>query len=334
MSRRDARGVSSGAGGKSPFDRILGARWYFYGAIVLLLLLFRFAPAIRIPGKVPMPQDASRSSLVLAGLDLAPILIPRLAEEYHKLYPQVSLRVNPGGTKHALQDLINRDADVAFLSRPLTAEEEAVVRAVGDSAMSYPIALGGIAVLAALGFGADSLHLDDLRRVMAGQRTVWFPSGRASRLRLYAPDPNLGLWSALTAQLEIPDTASASVYWQEDDIRVAQAVAQDPGGLGFASTLALPERLGRLGVQALPVVGKRSSPASEPTQVAVAAGEYPLFHYLYVACRQDCSPTASGFVSFMHSGRGQRLIEREGFLPARAVPREIQLTSKPIDRIG
>jgi phosphate transport system substrate-binding protein len=334
MSRREARGVPAGAGGKGPFDRILGARWYVYGAIVLALLLFRFIPGLRPPARVQAPEDASRTSLVLAGLDLAPTLIPRLVEEYHKLYPQVTIRTNPGGTKHALQDLINRDADVAFLSRPLTPEEESIVRAVGDSAMSYPIALGGIAVLAALGFPADSLQVDDLRRVMTGQRTVRFQAGTDSRLRLYAPDPNLGLWTALTAQLDLPDTASTSVYWQEDDIRVAQAVAQDPAGLGFASTLALPEGLGRLGVQALPVVGSRTLPASGPTQLAVAAGEYPLFHYLYVACRPDCSPTASGFVSFMHSGRGQRLIEREGFLPAREVPREIQLTSKPLDKIG
>lgn len=334
MSRGAATGTPGGGVGKRPFDRILGARWYVYGAVIVVLLLLRFLPGLRPAERIPGPHVGTRSSLTLAGLDLAPVLIPRLANEYHKLYPEVSLKLNPGGTRHALQDLINREADVAFLSRPLTRDEEAIVHAVGDSALSYPIALGGIAVLAAAGFGTDSLQVDDLRRVVTGHKTETFPPGQDSPLRLYAPDPNLGLWTSLTSQLDLPDTAEGSVYWQEDDVRVIRAVAEDPGGLGFASTLALPEDLARMGVQTVPVKGEWRAPASEPTQGAVAAGEYPLFHYLYVACRPDCSPAASGFVSFMHSGRGQRLIEREGFLPARAVPREIQLTSKPISKVG
>jgi phosphate transport system substrate-binding protein len=334
MSEAAAKKAPSGSGGKSPFDRLLGARWLVYGAILLALLLFRLIPGLRSPVAIPHKDDQARGTLILAGLDLAPGLIPRLADEYHRLYPEVTFRVNRGGTKHALQDLINRDADVAFLSRPLTPDEEAIVRSVGDSALSYPIALGGIAVLAALTLGADSLQVDDLRRVMAGQRPVRFTMGGEGKIRLYAPDPNFGLWTALASQVDLPDTASASVYWQEDETRVARAVAQDPEGLGFASTLALPGDLGRLGVRTLQVVGKRNVPAAEPNQVAVAAGEYPLFHYLYIACRPDCGATASGFVSFIHSGRGQRLIEREGYLPAREVPREIQLSSQPIEKIS
>jgi phosphate transport system substrate-binding protein len=323
-----------GSGGKGPFDRLLGARWLIYAAILLILLMFRVVPGLRSAVKVPPSPPKTESRLILAGLDLAPGLIPRLTEEYRRLYPEVAFQVNGGGTRHALEDLINRRADVAFLSRPLTTEEEAVVRSVGDTAMSYPIALGGIAVLVAGQMSPESLSVDDLRRVIVGERPEHFRPAMESRLRLYAPDPNLGLWTALVAQLQIPDTARSSVYWAEDDLRVAAAVARDPQGLGFASMLALPTDLAPLGVQALPVVGQRTVPAAQPNQAAVAVGEYPLFHYLYVACRPDCGPTASGFVSFMHSGRGQRLIEREGFLPAREVPREIQLSSQPVTTAG
>jgi hypothetical protein len=71
-----------------------------------------------------------------------------------------------------------------------------------------------------------------------------------------------------------------------------------------------------------------------PGESEVATGEYPLFHYLYVACRPRGGVQASGFVSFLSSGRGQRLVAREGYLPARDVPREIQLTNKPVATAG
>jgi ABC-type phosphate transport system substrate-binding protein len=67
---------------------------------------------------------------------------------------------------------------------------------------------------------------------------------------------------------------------------------------------------------------------------AVATGEYPLFHYLYVSCRPGSGALASGFVTFLSSGRGQRLVSRAGYLPAREVPRPIQLTSRPIGSQG
>ena len=71
-----------------------------------------------------------------------------------------------------------------------------------------------------------------------------------------------------------------------------------------------------------------------PEAAEVATGGYPLYHYLYAACRPQGGVLASGFVSFLHSGQGQRLVAREGFLPARNVPREIQLTNDPVAQAG
>ncbi len=321
--------------GRGPGGGLFRTRWLIYAAVVIALLALRLAPGLAPRIRSLWGGGKQERPLVVAGLDLAPRLIPRIVDEYEQLYPQVSIRVLGGGTKHALEDLLNRRADVAFLSRPLTPDEAAIARSVGDSAMtSYPVALGGIAVLAAADAPIDSIRVEDLRDVIMGGRPNGLPLTQDGPARLYAPDPNLGLWTALVDQLELPDTSRTSVFWLADDTKVGQAVARDPRGLGFASTLALPPDLGRWGVRALPVVGARTTPASEPNQGAVAAGEYPLFHYLYMTCRPDCGVAASGFISFMYSGRGQRLIAREGYLPAREVPREIQLTSRPIGSTG
>jgi phosphate transport system substrate-binding protein len=315
--------------------RLLAYRYWIYGAVILGLLGFRVGPQLlRSLRGSQTDQRRPENLLVLAGLDLAPALIPKLAETYRSLYPEIELRIQPGGTRQALEDLFNRRADIAFLSRPMTREETEIVRAAGDTALSFPIALGGIAILAPETAPVDSLTLQVLRS--------WIQAGRAEGGRfadgdtfhLYAADPNLGLWDALMEELDLSEAGVRSVTWLASDSEVATAVSHDPIALGVASILALPQDLERIGVRQVRITRNTIDAPAVPGQVEIATGEYPLYHYLYVACRPGGGVLASGFVSFLYSGRGQRLVAREGYLPARDVPREVQLTRRPITTTG
>ena len=315
------------------FATLLKNRFWFYGLAILAILAVRFVPELRSYVDQSKTQAPDPNRLTVSGLDLAPVLIPRLADAYGRLYPEQDMRIRSGGTRQALEDLFNRNADVAFLSRPLTEEEEAIVRSIGDTALAFPVALAGIALLASEQTAIDSVPVADLKS--------WLdPAGSGSDAlaglpdRVYAPDPNLGLWTALTGQLGLPEEVRPEVVWLASDHEVAEAVRNDRRAIGFASVLALPANLSRLGVRAIRVTGSSDKVAVTPVADEVATGEYPLYHYLYVACRPRGGALASGFVSFLHSGRGQRLVAREGFLPARNVPREIHLTSEPVGKAG
>jgi phosphate transport system substrate-binding protein len=261
------------------------------------------------------------TTLEISGTSLAPELTLRLIEEYRLEYPEVVVDARPGGTTQALEDLVNRKVDVAFLSRPPTARESEAIRAVGDSAMTFPIALGGIAIVAGTSSEFDSMSLDELRREVRGE-------GRSTKL--YSPDPNRGLWVTLTSQLGVPHEVPPNLQWVAEDKDVLQGVAGDASALGFASMLALPADLEGAEARFVPLRRTPDAAAFAANSQEVASGDYPLFHYLYVSCRPGSTALASGFVTFLFSGRGQRLVSRAGYLPARDVPRLIQLESKPI----
>ena len=311
-------------------------RFWLYGAIIIVLLPLWILPRFRSYLEDTVPTESPRPSnrLIVAGLDLAPVLIPRLVDAYQRLYPELDIRMQRGGTRKALEDLFNRRADVAFLRRPMKNEDIVIVQAIGDTALSFPVELGAIAVLISREVEIDSLSVADLREWIQYRGPDGTSFDGASRLHLYAPDPNLGLWTALTRQLDLPESVGESVIWLASDHDVATAVGNDRRGLGFASLLALPEDLNRLGVRTLRIAEAPEEEAVVPEEGEVATGGYPLYHYLYAACRPEGGATASGFVSFLHSGRGQRLVAREGFLPARDVPREIHLTRQPVGAAG
>jgi ABC-type phosphate transport system substrate-binding protein len=302
-------------------------RVLFYTLVIVVLYQWRGGGSLsrlfhRLPGLA-----AADTTLILSGEDLAPALVQHLVASYHRDYPRPDIRVLGGGTNQALEDLINDRADVAFLSHPPTADEQQLFRgAGGDTAAWYPIALGGIVLLRGKQTAATPLALDDLRLSLRDPEAAGYD-------HLYVPDPNTGLWDAFLAALDLPSSegpAPARVVFLVDEAAVLDALRADHRSLGLASSFTLPADLAGRDLQ---IVALRPEPAGEPVLPdleALAAGNYPLWHYLYVCCRGHGSGEGSKFVTWVTGDRGQRRIEREGFLPARRVLLEIHLTRQPV----
>lgn len=314
--------------------RILRARLWLYAIIVLVILALRFVPGLRskIP-PMPTPSIPEQRELRIAGLDTAPELIPRVAAFYQSLYPHLTVTTRPGGTVAAVEDLLNKRADVGFMNRPLSAPEDSVVRAVGDSLLVFPVAVAGTLVLANSAVAAESLSMDDLRVAVAGGRPLDLHMAASGPPHVYIPDPALGLWGALSDQLGLENMAGANVTWVRSDHDVANAVAHDPAAIGFASALVIGPA-DETGCRAVPISAGPGSPASGPDPDAIAGGRYPLYHRLYAACRLRSGPVASAFVTYMYGEQGQTLVRLEGFLPAREIAREILLGERPVGMAG
>jgi ABC-type phosphate transport system substrate-binding protein len=288
-------------------------------------------------------QQQGEPTLVLAGRDLAPGLVDILVDHYGRDYPRLDIRTLPGGTNQALEDLVNRRADVAFLSRPPTPDEQDLFRHVdGDTAIVEPVGLGGILLLAGSDTfpGAQSssalpgLTVEQLGGLMAGDMQEYGD-------RFYAADPNLGHWAAaakLVGRAPYPVDETTVVYLANDR-EVARAVANDPRSLGMVVSFdlpAAPQRTLPVGQEAaagpgiVPLVGGPGGEKTDPTYENVASGAYPLFVSLFVACRTNGGIQGGKFLTHLASGRGQRQIERAGCIPAKQVLREIYLSTEAL----
>ena len=115
-----------------------------------------------------------------------------------------------------------------------------------------------------------------------------------------------------------------------DGAAVLQALRDDPHGLAVLSALRLPDAALPRGVRAVPVRTAADAPAVPPGYENVGGGRYPLFHYLYVVTAVPPAPEATVFVTYLVGERGQRQVERAGFLPAERMARQIHLTKHPV----
>jgi ABC-type phosphate transport system substrate-binding protein len=80
----------------------------------------------------------------------------------------------------------------------------------------------------------------------------------------------------------------------------------------------------------LPCYDEASDSVIDPSHESVAAGNYPLYHYVYAATRSDVSLDGAKFVTHLVSDRGQRQVWRAGALPARITAREVFLSTRPL----
>src|SRR5688572_467020 len=305
----------------------LFARVAFYLLIVVVVFALK-GPGQRGGGGVGFrfsTESDTVKTITLAGLELAPELIPRVISDYEFGHPQLHVIAQDGGTARALEALVNRRASVGLMYRLPTPEERSIVlSAISDSVLCFPFALGGIAVLVNEHAAVDSLGENDLRRALRGEKQPGFE-------RIYAPDPNQGLWDAFRGCLGFSPKAAMpdSVVFLKDEKAVVEAVLADSRAIGIASTLSLPDTVMATGVRAVPIRADDGQAAVMPEYTKIGYAEYPLFHYLYAACLANGSVRGAMFVAHLTSDRGQRQVERAGFLPARQTARAIVITRHP-----
>ena len=219
-------------------------RVVIYALVVVGLLLYRNQINWSRLTAAFKGDGPAEKSLVLAGRDLAPGLVDVLVEHYRRDYPDLDIRTQGGGTNQALEDLVNRRADVAFLSRPPTAaEQDLFLQVDGDTALVEAVGIGAIVVLA----GSEVLTQEPptgngpaLTAVQLGGLMAGDMQGLGDRF--YAADPNLGHWAAAAHLVgrDADPVDEAAIIYLADDRQVADAVANDPGALGMIASFDLP----------------------------------------------------------------------------------------------
>jgi ABC-type phosphate transport system substrate-binding protein len=360
MATRAAQQKTARADGSSPRMNPRRRLWLLVRVAIYLAVI---AGLVLTRGGVPWKQFVAavkgagnpHPTLAIAGRDLAPPLLERLAAEYRRDYPRLTVDLLPGGTNQALEALLAGQADVAFSYRIPTAAEQALFRAAdGDTAIVAAVALGGLVLLEHAAAGeapgtiGTTLAIPALREALAAFSTAPEPEPALAPYctRLYVCDPNEGSWDALFVALGVPAPALPAagepalaaprlgpVTFLADPASVIAAVAATPGAWGLVSTFDAGLDAAA-GTRFVGVVAEAGQVAVAPGAASLATGVYPLHHYLHVACRGAGGLEGGKFVTHLASARGLRQVERAGVVPARLVARTIQLTRDPVGAGG
>jgi phosphate transport system substrate-binding protein len=234
-------------------------------------------------------------------------LAPKLIAEYKKDHPNLKFDTEFKGTSYGFGALMVDKCDIAAASREATTNEVGLARDRAIDFNTYVIGDYSVAVILNAGNPLASLTKDQVRDIFTGKVQNWKDvGGPDAPVHLYIRDPISGTYLGFQElAMDKKDYAQHPKTFTSYE-EIVKAVAQDPSGIGYASV----EDGKKPGIKAIAIGG------ATPTTTVVQKGEYPYARVLRLYTNKGReSQTATDFIQFIRSDRGQKILADMGFVP-------------------
>lgn len=265
------------------------------------------------------PQSASRpveDSLTSGRIRIvaapeAADLVARLARAFEALYPQASVEVRAGTARDAIGSLFGARADAAVIGRELEPEERAAAVRGRLDVEGYRFARDAVVAIVHPSNPLENIALEELRGIYEGRIDRWsqVAAGAGSIVPVVQP-PESDVTAYFVEEVMGGEPVRARSLGVADDSAAVAAVLREPGAVAYV-TLAWADR----GAKALRLAGLLGLPYWKANAETVYNSDYPLtrFHNCFV--RASGAKLANGFVTFITSRDGQRLVHESGLVP-------------------
>jgi phosphate transport system substrate-binding protein len=285
------------------------------------------ADAPAATGEATEPAEELSGSIEIDGSSTVGPLTTAAAEEFRGEQPNVNVTVGISGTGGGFERFCAGETDISNASRPIDDEEE--VPLCADAGVEYTEFQVGVDALTVVvnpeNDWATCLTVDQLSTMWEpkaeGKVKNWNqidPSFPDQALALAGPGTDSGTFDYFTDEINGEEGASRSDYTaSEDDNVTVQAVAGDPGGLGYLGYTYFEENMDSL--KAVEIDGGDGCVA--PSVETARDGTYvPLSRPLFIYVKNEAlaRPEVYGFVEFFLTNSVQ-IAEDYLFIP---VPEE------------
>ncbi|MGQ0811932.1 MAG: PstS family phosphate ABC transporter substrate-binding protein [Nitrospiraceae bacterium] len=283
----------------------------------------------KIPDYIPVSGVEGRLSIL--GSETMKPLTELWASELKRLYSGLTIDVQGQGSQTGLRALLEGKANVAAMSRRMTAQE------IGDFMNQYgyeptevPVATDALAVFVHRDNPITGISLPELDAVFSLERRRGHKSiERWGQLGLN------GDWATASVTLYGRDELSGTaVFFREHVSQGADFKPSLKKSAGAASTIVdvMKDRFGigfsGIGyrtstVKPVPLAGVKGGRFVEPTFQTVMDGSYPLRRTLYFYVNKQpkvpIPPAVAEFVKYALSAQGQEVVLKQGYFPLSTV---------------
>jgi phosphate transport system substrate-binding protein len=271
-------------------------------------------------------------SLSSVGSDTLANLMTLWAEEFKRLYPNVTVQIQAAGSATAPPALTEGTATVGPMSRMMKSEEvEAFEAKHGYKPTAIPVAVDALAIFVNKDNQLTSISIPQVDAIYSATRACghdsdisqWSDLGLSGdlgsqRIQLFGRNSASGTYGYFKESALCKGDFKSSVNEQPGSASVVQGVTKSLNGIGYSGIGYKTSS-----VKALPLSRKDGGEAIEPTPENAVSGKYPLARYLYVYVNkhpnEPLAPLEKEFILMVLSKTGQAIVVKDGYvaLPAK-----------------
>lgn len=250
-----------------------------------------------------------------------------------------------------IDSLINGEARIAVISRPLSQAERTLVAQNKPKPTENRIMVDAIALITNPENPVSFVSVDELRDILNGTITTWKPlvGGQDKPIKIVFDNQGSSTVKFMRDSLLNGATIKGDVYAQKSNADVIELVAHDTNALGIIgvswvssdmthTSAAIEERAkildrNEVSTQAdfstdIKVLGVQSDTDPhpyKPYQMYIYDGSYPLTRSMWMVNTGINGTAAHKFFVFVTSTRGQNLLTTTGVMPAMYNQRKVEL---------
>jgi len=258
------------------------------------------------------PEDSLTSGrITVVCVPDARALMEREVAAFAALYPDGVIELRTGTSRDAVSALFGAKADLAVIGRELEPEERDAATGSNLELQGYRFARDAVVLVVHPDNPVENVSRQDLVDIYRGDMTNWsaMGGGNAAIVPVVQP-PESDLSLFLRETLLEGEAPAVRAVTESGDSAVVARVKADVDAIGYVSLAGAG-----LGAKPLRVAALTGLSYWKPDPEAVYEGSYPLTRYQTFYVRADGARLAHGFITFVTSAAGQRLVHETGLVP-------------------
>jgi phosphate transport system substrate-binding protein len=227
----------------------------------------------------------------------------------------------------AIEALLMDSARLAIVTRKLVDSELRALEAQTIVPTELKMATGGIALITNRGVTDSLIDLGAFKELLSGT------TKSSSVSEIVFDEPGSGVVRYLSDTLNISDRLPEYCFALKGSAAVVEYVSKNPKALGLIDVCWISDgddSTANTFLSAINVLAvSADSGYYKPYQAYLAQHKYPLARDLVMISREARAGLASGFMAFVASDKGQRIVLKSGLVPATMPIRIIEVNHEP-----
>jgi phosphate transport system substrate-binding protein len=242
-------------------------------------------------------------------------------EVFESSYYNAKINVIANHEVQSVNTLLRDDAQIAVLTRELSAEERKHFENQSVPGRVYPIGYDAIILVANVNSVDTSIRIGEVVELLKGNKV--------RDTKLVFDDLNSSVLRYFVELGKIDKVANTYVETAAKGDGVLDEISRVTGKIGLISYnqyLSLKSSFAEIGkIRILSVLNEKGAEHKYvlPSQTSLSTDEYPLKRTIYVLNYQPNMGLGLGLSAFMTGDRGQRIVLKSGLLPQTMPGREI-----------
>lgn len=279
-------------------------------------------------GEISIAVDESLKPLFQAEID-----------GFEGLYKYAHIKAKYVSENAAIEDFLKDSVRLAIITRKLYPHERQNLDSLKIRGAQVLVAREAIALIVHNDNPDSLITWNQVTDILKGNISQWnqlYPGSKLGDIQMIFDSPQSGIIRYLTDTLgltKLPSYCFAASTNEEVFAHVSKA-NNAIGLIGLSWISDKNDPSANLFLKSIRVMGiKTDDDYLKPYKAYIAMKKYPLAREVYMISRETRSGLGTGFISYVASDKGQRIVLKSGLVPATAPVRLVEIKREPMQKI-